>query len=163
VPLFTGPAPRDRVVSDCWTIASVNHPAAELIQMWRVSPLGRLGAGVVVGFWIVLSLVFTLAEVPRGVVLGAWLTTALIAVGAWRWAFVPFVALTAKAVVVQNRLRRTVIPYSDVADVQPGATTESPVGAAGTPSPRGPYRSRTSGAGRAPRPHAPMTSPRRSA
>jgi ABC-type transport system involved in cytochrome bd biosynthesis fused ATPase/permease subunit len=44
----------------------------------------------------------------------------IIVIGVWRWAFVPYVALTDQGVEVQNRLLRASVPYSDISEVRGG-------------------------------------------
>jgi hypothetical protein len=49
-----------------------------------------------------------------------WVILPLAVLVARQWAFVPYVALTADEVVIQNRFDRRLIPYAQIVDVKPG-------------------------------------------
>lgn len=97
-------------------MASSNADARDTV--WRVTAVGRFGAVAISVVWLALAVGFTVGNEPSVVLL--WVAFAAIMIGAWRWAFVPFIALTDTGVVIQNRLLRATVAYADIAAVQPG-------------------------------------------
>jgi hypothetical protein len=89
-------------------------------QVWRVSPSGRIAAVAVAAMWLAVAAGFTAAGVSAGALIIVWLSAAVIAIGAWRWAFAPYVALQPDCLVVQNRLVRTSVRYKDIVEIRPG-------------------------------------------
>jgi hypothetical protein len=87
---------------------------------WRVSPLGRIGAALAILFWFGLALGLTVGGEAIGPVAFVWLFLLAIAVCAWSWAFVPYVDLTLTEVIVQNRIRKTSLPYTAIREIRPG-------------------------------------------
>ena len=89
--------------------------------VWRASVAGRFWAVACVACWLALVAGATAGGAPGGEVALLWLSLAAVAVGAWRWSFVPFVALTDSGVVVQNPFRRTTLAYADIATASSGS------------------------------------------
>jgi hypothetical protein len=83
-------------------------------DVWLVPPGSRTAAGVVTVGWCVLAAGVTLTGGAAGDDVLLWVIAVLIAVVAWRWSFVPYVALTEDAVVVQNMFTRTEVHYADI-------------------------------------------------
>lgn len=96
------------------------QPKSGESELWRVRLAGRVSGVVVVLGWVALSALITVGSTVGFAVL-LWCTVAVIALGFWRWAFVPYVALTADGVVVQNALRRVTVAWSDISRVYPGS------------------------------------------
>lgn len=84
-------------------------------QIWRVTPAGRVIAVVVVLGFVVVAAGVTVGGTSPGIAVILWCATVAIGIGAWRWAFVPYVALTPDGVVVQNMFDRVEVPYPDIA------------------------------------------------
>lgn len=89
-------------------------------QVWRVARGQRVGSIVLVVVWLALAVGFTLGGVTTGVIVMVWCVVPLLMLMAWRFSFVPHVALTPSSVVVTNRIGKTTIPYADIAAVHPG-------------------------------------------
>src|SRR4051812_47010847 len=87
---------------------------------WKVRRAGRVAGVMLVVFWVALSFGLTFAGFAGGVIAIVWAATGLVVVGVWRSAFVPYIALTERGVVVQNPLLRSNVPYADIASVDPG-------------------------------------------
>jgi hypothetical protein len=88
--------------------------------VWRVRPAGRLAAILVVMAWASLVAGVSAGGAATGIVLALWSGLLVVGLAAWRWAFVPYVALTASAVVVQNRVSRLQVAYRDIESVRAG-------------------------------------------
>ena len=90
-------------------------------EVWRVTRGGRVGASVLGICWLALAIGVTGGGgVGAGVLALLWISLAMLIVGIWRWAFVPYVALTPEGVTVQNRLTKQSVPYSAIAEVKAG-------------------------------------------
>ena len=90
-------------------------------QLWRVRPTGRVAGAGVASAWALLAAGVTAGGgVSVGVIVLLWCVTILVALGAWRWAFVPYVALGSESLVVQNRVLRSTVMYSNIASARPG-------------------------------------------
>ena len=90
-------------------------------QIWRVSPTGKGGAIGVAMIWLVLVVAISAGKnTSIGVIALLSVALLVVSVGVWLWAFRPYVALTADAVVVQNRITKQTVPYESIVDVQPG-------------------------------------------
>ena len=89
-------------------------------QVWRGGKGGRVAAVVAGGGW----LAFAFGALVAGASIGGFLAYlgafAVIAVVLWRCYFVPFVAITDEALIVQTRLQRHVLPFDEVTSVEPG-------------------------------------------
>jgi len=70
--------------------------------------------------WLAAAIGFTLGGVATGVIVMVWCVVPVLMLMAWRFSFVPYVAMTPSAVVVRNRVGKTSIPYADIAVVRPG-------------------------------------------
>ena len=100
-------------------IGALEHPSQE--QVWRVARGQRVGSLVMVIAWLALTLGVTIGGgVEAGVLVILWSVLPLVALMAWRMAFIPYVALTPSAVVVRNRIGTKTIPYADIASAHPG-------------------------------------------
>ena len=88
-------------------------------EVWRVRLAGRVAAVVLTIGWIALAVVIS-AGSNAGVSVVMWLAAVLIGVGAWRWAFMPYLASSPDGVVIQNRFTRATVPWSEIARVRPG-------------------------------------------
>jgi hypothetical protein len=86
-------------------------------DVWLVPSGSRTAATVVTVGWCVLAAGVTLSGGAAGDDLLLWVVAVVIAVIAWRWSFVPYVALTPDAVIVQNMFSRTEVPYTDVESI----------------------------------------------
>jgi hypothetical protein len=65
--------------------------------------------------WTALTVAVTFDKtVSVGVAAGLWCSLAFIAVAVWRYAFVPYVTLTADALVIQNPYRSRTIAYGEI-------------------------------------------------
>ena len=94
---------------------------AQQARIWRTAVSVRIGSVVVLLGWLALSLGITFgAGVADGVLVLIWVLGPVYGFGAWRYAFVPFVALRTSDVLVRNRWGQQVIPYGDIASVHPG-------------------------------------------
>lgn len=85
---------------------------------WRVRPAERLAGVVLTTGWAGLATGVSIGGNSAAIVL--WLMVPLIALGVWRWAFVPYIALDPVGVVVQNRIGKVTVPYSQIRDVRTG-------------------------------------------
>lgn len=86
--------------------------------VWRVSPALRFSSQLLVVAWFALALGITLAGgTQMGAVLLLWIVLPVVALGAWRWMFVPYVALMPDSVFIQNRVTSKSIRYSDITEV----------------------------------------------
>lgn len=83
-------------------------------QIWRVTPRGRAAAVVVAVAVVALAVGVTAGGSSVGVVVILWLAAVFVGLGAWRWAFVPYVAMNATGLDVQNFLGRAQISYDDI-------------------------------------------------
>jgi hypothetical protein len=83
-------------------------------DVWLVPSGSRTASAIVTVGWCVLAAGVTLSGGAVGDDLLLWAIAVVIAVIAWRWSCVPYVALTADAVVVQNMFSRTEVPYGDI-------------------------------------------------
>ncbi len=90
-------------------------------QIWRVRPIGRVASVGVVLIWGVAA---AAGSGDRSVsAVGAsvlWVALILVAVAVWRWAFVPFVALTPNELVIQNASSRSTIRYAEIVGAKAG-------------------------------------------
>jgi hypothetical protein len=86
-------------------------------DVWLVPSGSRTAATVVTVGWCVLAAGVTLSGGAAGDDLLLWVIAVAIAVIAWRWSFVPYVALTQDAVIVQNMFNRVEVPYTDIESV----------------------------------------------
>lgn len=90
-------------------------------ERWRVRPAGRAGAVLVVLVWTALAVGISAGGASVGVATTIWCCVPILAACAWRWAFVPYVALEPGVLLVQNRLGRCHrIAYTDVAMINAG-------------------------------------------
>ena len=90
-------------------------------QVWRVSLIGRGGAiGVALIWLVVVVAISTGKNTSAGVRALLWIALLVVAVGVWLWAFRPYVALTTQAVVIQNRITKSTVPYESILEVKPG-------------------------------------------
>ena len=90
-------------------------------DLWRVRPAGRVaGAGVASASALLAAGVTAGGGVSVGVIVLLWCVTIFVALGAWRWAFVPYVALGSESLVVQNRLLRSTVMYRNIASARAG-------------------------------------------
>jgi len=90
-------------------------------EVWRVTQIGRIGASVLGAIWLALVVGVTVeGNVGAGVVALLWIVLAVIIVGIWRWAFVPYVALAVEGVIVQNRITHRTVPYTAIVEVKSG-------------------------------------------
>ncbi len=71
--------------------------------------------------WVVVSALIT-ADPRYNLALDVfiWVCTVVVAVGAWSWAFRPFLAVNDEGVIVQNPLSRYEIAWADIRSVTPG-------------------------------------------
>jgi hypothetical protein len=90
-------------------------------QLWRVAKGQRIGSVVVSVVWVALAVGITVGGgVATGVIVILWCVVPLMMLMAWRYSFVPYVAMTPTAAVVRNRVGQTTIPYADIAEIRPG-------------------------------------------
>lgn len=90
-------------------------------QIWRVSTAGRVAGVVLVVGWLALALGITLGGgAPGGAVALIWWSGLLLVPWVWRWAFVPYVALKADGVFIQNRITSKFVPYPEITRVSGG-------------------------------------------
>jgi hypothetical protein len=91
------------------------------IEVIRVSPEGRVGEIGLVLLWTIVIIAIANGSRPVGNGVLAMLSglDLLIALGVWRWAFVPYVALRKDDMVVQNWMFHEVVPYSSITSVRP--------------------------------------------
>jgi hypothetical protein len=96
-----------------------SHPVGTVNQVWRVRLAGRIAGVCLVACWVALTV---LVSVGGDVALTAILsTTALcLALGVWRWVFVPSVTLGASTLIIINRVSGQTVPYSQIAHVSSG-------------------------------------------
>jgi len=88
-------------------------------QRWRLGPYARAAYGLAcVGFLAVGIGETAVAGWDGLVVLGF---APIVGLFFWRQALVPYVALTAQALIVQNPYNRQLVPYSDIETVDVGA------------------------------------------
>jgi hypothetical protein len=90
------------------------------VTVWRVRPAGRGAAVCVVILWLGLDVGVT---VGLGLGAGAvmiWAALVLVAVLAWRLAFVPYISVSSSCIVVQNPFRRVTVRYAEIGQVQGG-------------------------------------------
>ena len=96
-------------------------PSGPSVQVWRVSPAGRVAGVATTVFWLALVVGITVhGKAGAGLLTLLWIILSLLAFACWQWAFVPYVALTTDEVVVQNRFDHRSIPYAHIVDVKPG-------------------------------------------
>lgn len=90
-------------------------------KVWRVTSAGRIGGAALGTCWLALVFGLTVGgSVTSGAIALFWITLAIVIVGIWRWAFVPYIALTPDGVIVQNRLTKRSVPYAAIAEVESG-------------------------------------------
>ena len=101
--------------------AGYKPPSGPNVQVWRVSPAGRVAAVATTVFWLALMVEITVSgNAGSGLLTLLWAVLPLAVVVSRQWAFVPYVALTADEVVVQNRFDHRSIRYVHIVDVKPG-------------------------------------------
>lgn len=103
-------------------------PVDELERVWRPMVVGRVGAGVLIavgvlgmvdGFGVpLLALIGSEARVLRSS-LTIVMLLGLLVVLAWRYGLHPLLGVNADGVVVQNPIRRIVIPWRDIVSCSP--------------------------------------------
>ncbi len=93
---------------------------------WRVSVTGRVGGVLVLLGWLALTLGITVAgnKTPGAgssptVVL--WILLVIIALGVWRFAFVPNIEATETDLVVRNAFKERRIPWTQIKAIEPGS------------------------------------------
>jgi hypothetical protein len=96
-----------------------SHMVSTVTQVWRVRVAGRVAGVCLVASWVALT---ALLSVDGGVALTAILSTAALclALGVWRWAFVPSVTLGDSALFIVNRVGGQTVPYSQITNVSNG-------------------------------------------
>jgi hypothetical protein len=96
-------------------------PVGREPDVWHSSSMQRVGAAIVTAGGLALAVGVTAGGgVAPGVAALLWVFAVTLALGAWRILFVPYVALQSTQVVVQNRIGRTAIPYSEIVAVRAG-------------------------------------------
>jgi hypothetical protein len=71
--------------------------------------------------WLAATVAVTVhGRGAAGLIAPAWIVFGLYLTYTWRWVFVPYVALTPEAAVVQNGVTHRTIPYSRIAVVRQG-------------------------------------------
>lgn len=91
------------------------------VTVWRVRLMGRIAAVGLLCLWVAMTLGITIgADTTSAALAIMWVTTIGIGLAAWRWAYVPYIALEPDEVTVQNRLLRYSIPYRDISSVRAG-------------------------------------------
>jgi hypothetical protein len=89
--------------------------------MWRVGLVGRIGAVGLCALWLALAVGVTLGGgVGVGVFVVMWASFVCLCLGVRYWAFVPYIALTETAVVIQNRMSSARIDYREIASAHSG-------------------------------------------
>lgn len=100
----------------------MDDPASSSLEnVWRVTVVGRaVGLLVCVG-WFALALGISLGGgVGTAIPIILWAAFVVVVFGAWRLAFVPYVALRDDAVEIQNRVLHRTVAYRDIEDVIAG-------------------------------------------
>lgn len=85
---------------------------------WRVSGAGRVSAVLLVVIWVALAAALSADGNWAAAVLGV--IAVIGACGAWRWAFVPYVAVGPDGVRVQNAFTKVTLSYSEIRQVRVG-------------------------------------------
>jgi len=95
-------------------------------QLWRVSDVGRVAGVLVLLGWLALTLGITIggnrtpgAGSSPTVLL--WILFAVIAVGVWRYGFVPYVEAKGTELVVRNAFTKKHIPWNQIETIKPGS------------------------------------------
>ena len=95
-------------------------------QTWHVSTFQRVAWILVLVGWLALTLAVTIGgnKTPGAgdsptVLL--WILTGLVALGAWRYGFVPYVEATNDELVVRNAFGTKHFPWSDIKTITPGS------------------------------------------
>lgn len=100
---------------------SVNGRAKTDAQTWRVGLAGQVSAALLVCLWLGLSIGITVGGgAGSGVPVILWVATFGIGVGVWRAAYIPYIKLGPRDVVIQNRIAHHSISYVDIMSVQAG-------------------------------------------
>lgn len=89
-------------------------------QVWRVPTFVRRSAVTVALLFVLLATAGTAIglAVPGAVLL--WLVVVLVVLSVWRWYLVPYVALTANALVVRGVFAHRSVGYGSISDARPG-------------------------------------------
>lgn len=87
-------------------------------RVWRIPPAGRIAGLLLTVGWIGLAI--GSSAIGNSFAIVFWVGAAIMAVGVWRWAFVPYVAVGPKEIVVQNRLGKRTLDYAQIRDVRTG-------------------------------------------
>lgn len=96
-------------------------PSGPNAEVWRVSLAGRVAAVATTIFWLALVVGITVGgKAGAGLLALLWVILPSAVLVARQWAFVPYVALAADEVVIQNRFDRRSIPYAHIVDMKPG-------------------------------------------
>ncbi len=95
-------------------------------QMWRVSTAQRVLWVVVLLGWLALTLGITIGgnKTPGAgdsptVIL--WIAFVVVALGAWRYGFVPYIEATGTEMVIRNAFTKRHIPWTQIKTIKPGS------------------------------------------
>jgi hypothetical protein len=96
-------------------------------QLWRVSIALRMTYVLVLLGWLALTLGITVAgnKTPGAgssptVIL--WIACVVIALGVWRYGFVPYIEATGTELVIRNAFTKKQIPWNQIKNIKPGST-----------------------------------------
>jgi hypothetical protein len=95
-------------------------------QSWRVSAVGRVAGIIGLLGWLALTLVVTIGgnrtpgagDSPTVIL---WTVFVVIALGVWRYGFVPYVEATGTELVIRNAFTKRHIPWTQIKAIKPGS------------------------------------------
>ncbi len=107
-------------------VEDMSRISSSQAQRWRVTPALRVVSMLVLLGWVALTLAITVGgnttpgagNAPTVMV---WLATVVIAVGVWRYAFVPYVEATDAELVVRNAFTERHLPWDQITTIKPGS------------------------------------------